>query len=46
MADDVVQFLREELADLQEVGCEFVQFDEPVLTEITMSEETKRRTFM
>ena len=46
MAVDVVKFLREELADLQEEGCDFVQFDEPVLTEITMSEETKRRTFM
>ena len=46
MAVDVVKFLREELSDLQEEGCDFVQFDEPVLTEITMSEETNRRTFM
>ena len=27
-------------------GCDFVQFDEPVLTEIIMSEECERRTFM
>jgi 5-methyltetrahydropteroyltriglutamate--homocysteine methyltransferase len=46
MADDIVAILREELADLQEAGCEFVQFDEPVLTEIVMSEDCDRRTFM
>jgi 5-methyltetrahydropteroyltriglutamate--homocysteine methyltransferase len=46
MADDVVKFLREELLELKEEGCDFVQFDEPVLTEITMSEECERRTFM
>ena len=31
LGDDVVAILRQELHDLQEVGCEFVQFDEPVL---------------
>lgn len=46
MGQDVVRILREELVDLEAAGCEFVQFDEPVLTEIVMSEETKRRTFM
>jgi 5-methyltetrahydropteroyltriglutamate--homocysteine methyltransferase len=46
MAEDVIAILREELADLQEAGCEFVQFDEPVLTEIVMSEDCDRRTFM
>ncbi len=46
MADDVVKFLREELYELKEEGCDFVQLDEPVLTEITMSEECGRRTFM
>lgn len=46
MADDVVRILREELVDLAEAGCEFVQFDEPVLTEIVMSQECGRRTFM
>ena len=46
MGDDVVRVLREELADLAADGCDFVQFDEPVLTEIVMSEECDRRTFM
>lgn len=46
MAKDVVKILREELQDLSDAGCEFVQFDEPVLTEIVMSEECGRRTFM
>jgi 5-methyltetrahydropteroyltriglutamate--homocysteine methyltransferase len=46
MADDVVKILREELLDLRDAGCEFVQFDEPVLTEVVMSEECERRTFM
>ena len=46
MADDVVAILREELLELQAAGCEFVQFDEPVLTEIVMSEDCDRRTFM
>lgn len=46
MADDVVALLRDELRELQAAGCEFVQFDEPVLTEIVMSEDCDRRTFM
>lgn len=46
MADDIVKILREELIDLRDAGCEFVQFDEPVLTEVVMSEECERRTFM
>jgi 5-methyltetrahydropteroyltriglutamate--homocysteine methyltransferase len=46
MADDVVRILREELLDLKAAGAAFVQFDEPVLTEIVFSQETKRRTFM
>lgn len=46
MAGDVVRILREELQDLAAAGCEFVQFDEPVLTEIVMSEDCGRRTFM
>ncbi len=46
MADDVIAILREELSDLRDAGCEFVQFDEPVLTEIVMSEDCDRRTFM
>ena len=46
MADDIVRILREELIDLRDAGCDFVQFDEPVLTEIVMSEECDRHTFM
>lgn len=46
MADDIVRILREELLDLRAAGCDFVQFDEPVLTEVVMSEECERRTFM
>jgi methionine synthase II (cobalamin-independent) len=46
MGNDVVKILREELIDLAREGCEFVQFDEPVLTEIVFSKENERRTFM
>ena len=46
MGDDVVKVLREELIDLKEAGAAFVQFDEPVLTEIVFSEDYDRRTFM
>lgn len=46
MADDVIQILREELEDLCAAGARFVQFDEPVLTEIVHSGDSKRRTFM
>lgn len=46
MAEDVVRILREELADLADAGANFVQFDEPVLTEVVHSGDSKRRTFM
>ena len=46
MADDIVRILRAELFELAAAGCEFVQFDEPVLTEVVFSEECERRTFM
>ena len=46
MGEDVVKILREELRELAAEGCEFVQFDEPVLTEIVFSKENTRRTFM
>ena len=46
MADDIVAILREELAELIAEQVEFVQFDEPVLTEIVHSGDDKRRTFM
>ena len=46
MAHDIVRILREEVAELAAAGCAFVQLDEPVLTEIVMSGECDRRTFM
>lgn len=46
MGADVVRILREELEELRDAGADFVQFDEPVLTEIVMSEDCDRRTFM
>jgi 5-methyltetrahydropteroyltriglutamate--homocysteine methyltransferase len=46
LGDDVVGLLRDELIELRDAGAAFVQFDEPVLTEIVMSEECDRRTFM
>ena len=51
MADDVVGILRDELKELRDAGCEFVQFDEPVLTEVVHSGkdqegESFSRTFM
>jgi methionine synthase II (cobalamin-independent) len=46
MADDIVSLLRAELLEIKAAGAAFVQFDEPVLTEIVLSKETKRRTFM
>lgn len=46
MGHDIVLILREELQELAQAGCEFVQFDEPVLTEVVMSAECGRRTFM
>lgn len=46
MADDVISILRNELADLANAGVDFVQFDEPVLTEVVHSGDDKRRTFM
>ncbi len=46
MAADVVALLREELADLVASGAEFVQFDEPVLTEVVHNRGDERRTFM
>lgn len=51
MADDVVRILRDELIELRGAGCEFVQFDEPVLTEVVhagkaQEGESFSRTFM
>ena len=46
LAEDVIRILRDELAELEALGASFVQFDEPVLTEIVFSQENDRRTFM
>lgn len=46
MGDEVVSLLRRELLELKDEGADFVQFDEPVLTEIVFSENNERRTFM
>ena len=46
MADDIVAILRAELEDLIAAGVDFVQFDEPVLTEIVHGGGSERRTFM
>ncbi|MBI2941668.1 MAG: cobalamin-independent methionine synthase II family protein [Chloroflexi bacterium] len=46
LAVDIVQILREELIDLRDAGVDFVQFDEPVLTNVVFRPEVKERTFM
>ena len=46
LGDDVVAILRQELQDLQKAGCEFVQFDEPVLTEVAFTGPHETHTFM
>jgi len=43
---DVVAILRQELAALAEAGCRFVQFDEPVLTEVAFAGPHETHTFM
>ena len=45
LAEDVVALLRAELDDLRSAGAEFVQFDEPVLTEVAFA-PGRTRTFM
>jgi 5-methyltetrahydropteroyltriglutamate--homocysteine methyltransferase len=45
LAKDVVALLRAELEELQSAGAEFVQFDEPVLTEVAFA-PGRTRTFM
>ncbi|MBM4762997.1 cobalamin-independent methionine synthase II family protein [Bacillus sp. B15-48] len=46
LAVDIIKVLREELEDLIAAGVEFVQFDEPVLTEIVFTQKNANRTFM
>jgi 5-methyltetrahydropteroyltriglutamate--homocysteine methyltransferase len=45
LARDVVALLRAELEELRSAGVEFVQFDEPVLTEVAFA-PGRTRTFM
>jgi 5-methyltetrahydropteroyltriglutamate--homocysteine methyltransferase len=45
LAEDVVALLRAELEELIAEGVDFVQFDEPVLTEVAFA-PSKTRTFM
>jgi 5-methyltetrahydropteroyltriglutamate--homocysteine methyltransferase len=46
MGDAVVRILHDELIELAAEGAAFVQLDEPVLTEIVLSADCERRTFM
>ncbi len=46
LADDVVALLRGELRLLADEGVEFVQFDEPVLSEVVLAGRSATRTFM
>ena len=45
LAQDVVAILRQEVLDLKEIGCDFVQFDEPILSQTVYGEESTE-TFM
>ncbi|MCL6571674.1 MAG: cobalamin-independent methionine synthase II family protein [Bacillus sp. (in: Bacteria)] len=46
LAVDIIKVLREEMEDLIAAGVEFVQFDEPVLTELVFTQKNANRTFM
>ena len=45
LAQDVVQILRQEIIALKERGCDFVQLDEPILSQVVFGEESAE-TFM
>jgi 5-methyltetrahydropteroyltriglutamate--homocysteine methyltransferase len=45
LGDDVVKIMREEIRDLIDAGADFIQFDEPVLTELVFT-QGQVRTFM
>ncbi|MCH7737155.1 MAG: cobalamin-independent methionine synthase II family protein [Chloroflexi bacterium] len=45
LAEDVVAILREEVLALKEMGVDFIQFDEPILSQVVFGEESKE-TFM
>lgn len=46
LGDAIVRVLREELAELAEAGCPFVQLDEPVLTEVAFAGPHETHSFM
>jgi 5-methyltetrahydropteroyltriglutamate--homocysteine methyltransferase len=46
LADDIIRILRDELIALRDAGCAFVQFDEPVLSDVMYGPDVKERTFM
>lgn len=46
LGEDVTRILREELVALRDAGCDFVQFDEPVLTEVAFAGPHATHTFM
>lgn len=46
LAVDIVEILRDELIALRDAGAFFVQFDEPVLTDVVFNPEVKERAFM
>ncbi|BBO16790.1 vitamin-B12 independent methionine synthase [Candidatus Brocadia pituitae] len=46
LGNEVVTILREELTALRDAGCTFVQFDEPVLTEVAFTGPHETHTFM
>jgi len=45
LAEDVVRVLRAEAKELRDAGADFIQFDEPVLTELVFT-QGQTRTFM
>src|SRR5262245_8777776 len=45
LAKDVVQILRKEVVELKKRGCDFIQFDEPSLTQVVYGDEAEQ-TFM
>ena len=46
LSEDIIKVMREELEDLIAAGVEYVQFDEPVLTEVVFTKKNANRTFM
>lgn len=46
LCSDIVAILRAELQELEALGVEIVQFDEPVLTELVFAGKAAKRTFM